>query len=92
MPDSVENEEKEDKEEKDYWLERPGNLNKIIYGLFAACAFFALLDLVLPRHSVFAFEAWPAFYAWYGFIGCVGLVLVAKVMRLVLMRGEDYYD
>ncbi len=75
-----------------YWLDRPENVSRIVYALFAACALFALLDLILPRHSVFSFEAWPGFYAWFGLIGCVGLVLAAKLMRWVLMRGEDYYD
>lgn len=86
MPNSGE------KEKTHYWLERPGNVNRIIYALIAACAFFGMLDLVLPRHSFFPFEAWPGFYAGYGFICCVGLVLAAKVMRLFLMRREDYYD
>lgn len=79
-------------QEETHWLDKPGNVNRIVYALFAACALFALLDLLLPRHSVFFFEAWPGFYAWFGFIGCVGLVLAAKLMRWVLMRREDYYD
>jgi hypothetical protein len=32
------------------------------------------------------------FYAAYGFFACVVLVLMAKVLRLVLKRPEDYYD
>jgi hypothetical protein len=32
------------------------------------------------------------FYAFYGFVACVLLVLIAKQMRKVLMRKEDYYD
>lgn len=75
-----------------HWLDRPENVSRIVYALFAACALFGVLDLVLPRHSVFFFEAWPGFYAWFGFIGCVGLVLAAKLMRWMLMRSEDYYD
>jgi len=74
------------------WLDRPENVNRIIYVLFGACAVFVLLDLVLPRHSTFFFEAWPGFYAWFGFFGCVVLVVAAKLMRRALMRPEDYYD
>ena len=74
------------------WLDRPENVNRITYVLLGACALFALLDLVLARHSVFFFAAWPGFYAGFGFVGCVGLVLAAKLMRWVLMRREDYYD
>ena len=32
------------------------------------------------------------FYAGYGFVACVLLVLIAKEMRKLLMRREDYYD
>jgi hypothetical protein len=32
------------------------------------------------------------FYAIYGFVACVILVLVAKEMRKLVMRDEDYYD
>jgi hypothetical protein len=28
----------------------------------------------------------------YGFVACVVLVVIAKEMRKVLMRKEDYYD
>jgi len=81
-----------ERQEDTHWLDKPENVNGIVYALFAACALFALLDLVLSRHSVFFFEAWPGFYAWFGFAGCVGLVLAAKLMRWLLMRREDYYD
>jgi hypothetical protein len=37
-------------------------------------------------------ESWFGFYGWYGFVGCVGLVLVAKALRVILKRPEDYYD
>lgn len=77
---------------KHYWLDRPENVRGINYVVFGACAVFALLDLVLPRQSIFFFEAWPGFYAWFGFLGCVGLVVAAKLLRRVLMRPEDYYD
>ena len=32
------------------------------------------------------------FYAFFGFIACVALVLIAKQLRRVLLRREDYYD
>ncbi|MFZ5834421.1 MAG: hypothetical protein ACOY2B_03415 [Pseudomonadota bacterium] len=74
------------------WLDRPENINRIVYALYLLCAIFVLLDSILPRHSVFFFEAWFGFYAWFGFIGCVGLVLGAKLLRRILIRPEDYYD
>ena len=31
-------------------------------------------------------------YGIFGFVACVALVLIAKQLRKVLMRREDYYD
>ena len=46
----------------------------------------------MHRHTYLNWEKLPAFYAFYGFVACVLLVLIAKEMRKVLMRKEDYYD
>ena len=75
-----------------HWLDKPGNVDKIIYALVGICALLFLADFFYHKHPHFGFEAWFGFYAWYGFIVCVGLVLAAKWMRTVLMRDEDYYD
>jgi hypothetical protein len=32
------------------------------------------------------------FYAIYGFVACVLLVVIAKELRKLLMRDENYYD
>ena len=57
-----------------------------------ACAVVFLLDLTGLRHAEAAWEGWPGFYPLYGFIGCTALVLIAKELRKILMRREDYYD
>ena len=44
------------------------------------------------RHAERGWEGWPGFYPMYGFVACVALVLVAKQLRKILMRDEDYYD
>ncbi len=48
-------------------------------------------DLLYHKHATFGFESWFGFFAWYGFICCVALVLLAKQMRKVVKRDEDYY-
>ena len=78
--------------EKKYWLDAPGNVNKIVYGLYATCALLVLIDGFYHRHVHFAVEQWFGFFGFFGFAACVGLVLAAKVLRVVLMREEDYYD
>jgi len=47
---------------------------------------------LIHKHGPFAIEYIWGFYALYGFVGCVFLVLAAKLMRVILMRPEDYYD
>jgi len=59
---------------------------------YAVCAIVVVLDLVIHRHEVHSWERIVEFYPLYGFVGIVVLVLIAKFMRRVLMRPEDYYD
>ena len=74
------------------WLDSPGNVNKIYYGLWIACALSILADFFYDKHGYFHFEEWFGFHAWFGFVACVGLVLLSKQLRKLLKRPEDYYD
>lgn len=60
--------------------------------LLGVCLLLLAADLVLHRHVIHSFEAVTGFYAFYGFVACVTLVLLARVMRRLLMRSEDYWD
>lgn len=81
-----------DDKEKIHIFDRPENVGRLLKGFYAICVLLVLADFFLHRHIGFAWEKIPAFYAIYGFVACVLLVLVAKKMRNVLMRKEDYYD
>ncbi|MFD0852521.1 hypothetical protein ACFQ07_09820 [Actinomadura adrarensis] len=74
------------------WLDEPRNVDRIVYGLSALCALLFLADLLYTKHPHFEFEHFFGFHALYGFVGSVTLVLVAKQLRRVLMRDEDYYE
>lgn len=74
------------------WLDDRRNVNKIIYTVYAICAVLLLIDPLVHKHGPFEIEHWWGFYGIYGFVGCVFLVLAAKVLRLIVMRPEDYYD
>lgn len=50
------------------------------------------IDFFIPKHGHFSWENAPCFYAVYGFIGCVSLIFVAKALRKIVKRKEDYYD
>jgi hypothetical protein len=46
---------------------------------------------VHPPH--FWFEQIPAWGSLYGFASCVAIIVVSKFLgKVLLMRGEDYYD
>lgn len=78
--------------EKQHIFDKPENIKKVLYGLYACCAVLLVLDFVIHRHVYHSWESLWGFYPLYGFVGCVLLVLVAKWMRLFLMRDEHYYD
>lgn len=80
-----------DNEQQDFF-DKPANIQMMLRVFYVLCALLVLVDFVVHRHIYHDWENIPAFYAIYGFIGCVVLVLIAKAMRKVLMKEEDYYD
>ena len=80
------------KGEEPRWLDDPRNVRKIVWALVAVCVGLTLADLFYKKKVHWDFEGWFGFFGFYGFVGCVGLVLAAKLLRKLVMRGEDYYD
>lgn len=72
--------------------DKPLISRSVFRGLCAVALGLLALDLVHHRHVVHAWEGLFGFYGVYGFVACVALVLVARLLRTVLMRREDYYD
>ena len=79
-------------EPRKYWLDRSENVTKLYRGLWLTGIALLALDLFLHKHEEFDFAAWFGFYGVFGFVACVVLVLIAKNLRRVLMRSEDYYE
>lgn len=79
-------------QEPDGFFDKPENIRKMLKVFYVICGLLVVADFVVHRHVYHDWENIPAFYAIYGFVGCTILVLIAKEMRKVLMRGEDYYD
>ncbi len=71
---------------------QPRTIRRILAILHLACAGLFLSDLIFYRHVVDPIEEIVGFYGLYGFIACWLLVILAKLMRRILMRGENYYD
>jgi len=51
-----------------------------------------IIDFFIPKHGYFPWETAPEFFAVYGFIACVSLIFIAKALRFLVKRKEDYYD
>lgn len=79
-------------EEKTHLWDKPENVNLFLRIFYVLCVGLVLLDFFVHRHVAHPWERFFGFHAFYGFIACWLLVVVAKLMRKVLMRGEDYYD
>ena len=79
-------------EQKIPFFDNPKNVMWILRIFYAICILLVVADFIVHRHIYVSFEEIPAFYALYGFVACVVLVVIAKEMRKVLMRKEDYYD
>lgn len=81
-----------EKTEKKHLFDKPRNVDRLLKGFYVVCIVLVIVDFIVHRHTEMAWEEIPAFYAIYGFVACVVLVLLAKLMRKVVMRKEDYYD
>ncbi len=83
-------------DERQHVWDNPRNVKRLFNVFYAVCIILLvldpLLDLVIDRHRDHPWESLLAFYPLYGFVGIVVLVFLAKLMRRVLMRPEDYYD
>lgn len=80
------------KNDKNYWLDKSKNVNKLVYILYSVCALLLLVDLLYHKHVHFNFEGWFGFYAWFGFLAYTFIVMSAKLFRKLIKRQEDYYD
>jgi len=77
---------------KQYIFDNPKNVKLLVKALYACCFILFTLDLVIHRHIYHPWEEFTGFYAFYGCLACVVLVLLAREMRKVVMRDEDYYE
>lgn len=73
-------------------FDKPQNVKRALWVLYIFCGISLVLDLFVYRHVDHPWESLPGFYGIYGFVGIVILVLLAKEMRKLVLRKEDYYD
>jgi hypothetical protein len=51
-----------------------------------------LAGIIAPTHGVDALSGEFAFNALFGFLACLGLIGFARLLGVVLKRGDRYYD
>jgi hypothetical protein len=78
--------------ERPRWLDDPAHVTLIYRALVGACLALVGVGFLVVHGGHFWWEASAAFYALYGFGSYVTLVLIAKGLRRMLKRPEDYYD
>jgi len=78
--------------EHKHFFDKVRNVRAVLWTLFVVCVLLFVADLILERHVDHPWEAFFGFYVLFGFFSCVVLVLIAKQMRKVLMRKENYYE
>jgi hypothetical protein len=72
-------------------FDRPRNVKRLLKGFYVSLAVLVIVDFFIHKHAEFPWETAPAFYAVYGFVSCVALIFIAKLLRKIVKRSEDYY-
>jgi phosphatidylserine synthase len=76
------------------WMDKPDVVKRLFMIIYVISVLLLIAEFVLGRENAHShpWEGMPLFYAVYGFVSFWFLVLVAKPMRKLLIRSEDYYE
>jgi hypothetical protein len=79
--------------EKKYWLDKPGNVKRIVLALILVDVLLLILGELIHKHGHFDVElSVPGFYAIFGFCAYCTIIAGAVLLRRFVRREEDYYD
>lgn len=73
-------------------FDKPENVRRLLYCFYVTLLILLGTEFFIHKHVNFYWEESFAFFAIYGFVSCVVLIFVAKLLRMVVMRKENYYD
>ena len=73
-------------------FDNPKNVKKLLVGFYCSLVFLLISEFFIHPHPAFYFENMIGFSAVYGFFSCVLLIFLAKILRVIVMKKEDYYD
>ena len=78
--------------EKERFLDRRENVDRLLWGVTILGFILLAVDLFYHRHVYHPWGNLLGFYGIFGAVGIVVLVQLAKVLRRLVMRREDYYE
>jgi hypothetical protein len=73
-------------------FDKPENVKRLLYIFYASLVVLLIADFFIHKHADFPWEGAPEFFAVYGFVSCVALIFIAKILRKIVKRKENYYD
>ena len=79
------------------YLDDPDNVARLwrrfvlVCVLVAAVDLLGLVEILYHRHEAFFLEGLPGFYSLWGFMAIAALIFLARQLRRLVMRPEDYY-
>jgi len=73
------------------FLDSAENRKKVRKYFYIFLGILLAIDPFIHKHVELPWEGSPFFYAVYGYAACVSLIFIAKGLRLIVKRREDYY-
>ena len=80
------------------WLDKAMNIDRIWWALVCSTLVLCVAEFFYHKHTAFKsgtlgaeIDQFWAFYAVFAFSSSVGLVFIAKFLRRMIMRSDDYY-
>jgi len=70
----------------------PKNVKRFLLVFYGCLLALLCIDPFIHKHGEFPWEDAPEFFAAYGFVSCVLLIFVARILRRLVKRDENYYD
>lgn len=77
---------------KNGFFDKPRNVRITLGCFYSFLALLIVLDYFIHKHGTFPWEYSHHFFAAYGFVSCVVVITIAKIVRFLTKRDENYYD
>jgi membrane protein YdbS with pleckstrin-like domain len=73
-------------------FDKPENVRRLLICFYISLVLLVAAEFFIHKHPGFPWESSLGFFAVYGFVSNVLLIFIAKLLRLIVLRKEKYYD